>query len=408
MLRSFAALAFVCVAALIAGCGSNEDDEPTPTPRAETPAATSQATAAANTESPGIVEPGAYTTEQVFPQLDYDRMVEIAAIPGDDDHAVVLTQSGIAYRFSLTDESEERTVFLDIADRIISDPGNEEGLLGIAFPDDYAQTRRFYVYYSAGPPRQNTLSRFTATGDAGDPGSEQKIIAVDDPAGNHNGGGLEFGPDGMLYLGIGDGGRGGDPFGNGQNTNVLLGKIWRIDVSGDTYTIPPDNPFANGGGAPENFAYGLRNPWRITFDTETGDLWTGDVGQGEREEVNLVESGGNYGWNITEGDLCFEPSDGCDRTGLIEPRAAYGRDDGSCSVTGGYVYHGAAMPELDGWYVYGDYCSGNVWAIDASAIPGEPILISESGLNITSFWQDDAGEIYLITFNGGVQRLVRN
>jgi glucose/arabinose dehydrogenase len=354
------------------------------------------------------VEAGAYATEQVFPQLDFDRMVEIEAIPGDDDHAVVLTQRGTAYRFSLTDESEEPTIFLDITDRIITNPHSEEGLLGIAFPPDYGQSRRFYVYYSAGPPRQNTLSRFTGTGDAGDPASEQKLIAVDDPAGNHNGGGLEFGPDGMLYLGIGDGGRGGDPEGNGQNTNVLHGKIWRIDVSGDIYTIPPDNPFASGGGAPEVFAYGLRNPWRITFDTETGDLWAGDVGQRAREEVNLIENGGNYGWNVTEGDLCFEPPEGCDRSRFIAPRAAYGRDDGSCSVTGGYVYRGAAMPELDGWYIYGDYCSGNVWALDTTDLAAEPILIAETGLSIPSFWQDAEGEIYIIAFDNQVVRLVRD
>jgi glucose/arabinose dehydrogenase len=391
-----------------AACGSDDDSDETPTAAPSLPAATAAATQSATQEPAAAVEPGAYTTEQVFPQLDFDRMVEIEAIPGDDNHAVVLTQSGTAYRFSLTDENEQPSVFLDIEDRIITEPHNEEGLLGIAFPSDYATSRRLYVYYSAGPPRQNTLSRFTATGDAGDPASEQKLIAVDDPFGNHNGGGLEFGPDGMLYVGIGDGGSGGDPQGNGQNTNVLLGKIWRIDVSGDDYTSPPDNPFASGGGAPEIFAYGLRNPWRLTFDTETGDLWTGDVGQGAREEVDLVQSGGNYGWNITEGDLCFEPAEGCDRTGLIQPRAAYGRDDGSCSVTGGYVYRGAAMPELDGWYVYGDYCSGNVWALDTVDPAAEPILISETGLNITSFWQDASGEIYLITFNGGVQRLVRN
>lgn len=394
---------------MLVACGSDDDNSsPTVTPNVATPGATSQPTGATTIESSGVVEAGAYTTERVFPQLDFDRMVEIAAIPGDEDHAVVVTQSGTAYRFSLTDEQEEPTVFLDITNSIIPDAGNEEGFLGIAFPVDYADSQRFYVYYDGGPPRQNILSRYTADEDTGDPASEQILIAVDDPFPNHNGGATEFGPDGYLYVGIGDGGSGGDPNGNGQNTNVLLGKIWRIDVSGDTYTIPADNPFANGGGAPENFAYGLRNPWRITFDSETGDLWAGDVGQGTREEVDLIEDGGNYGWNTTEGDVCFSPEENCDRTGLVEPRATYAtHEDGACSVTGGYVYRGPAMPELDGWYIYGDFCNGLVWALDTEDSSAEPVLISESGESISSFWQDDAGEVYIISFNKQVVRLVR-
>ncbi len=335
-------------------------------------------------------------------------MIEIALIPGDDEHAVVITQDGRAWRFSLGDAAEEPTLFLDIRDSIISGPGNEEGLLGIAFPPDFQQTRRFYVAYSGGPPRQNILARFLALGDTADDASGQILIAQDDPFSNHNGGGLEFGPDGHLYLAMGDGGSGGDPQDNGQNTDTLLGKILRLDISGDTYTSPPDNPFASGGGRPEIFAYGLRNPWRITFDRDTGDLWAGDVGQGTREEVDLVTLGGNYGWSIVEGDLCFQPNTGCDMSGFTPPRATYSTHDaGNCSVTGGYVYRGSALPELDGWYVYGDFCSGVVWAFDTAQPGAVPVRLMESGRSISSFAEDAAGELYLVTFNNEVVRIVR-
>lgn len=406
--RLVAAVLLIAGAAIVA-CGSDGGADPTPT----APPAASSPTAAATEPAPSVAPPvgavveGGYSTEQAFPQLDYDRMIEFALIPSDDEHAVVITQSGVAYRFSLVDSEEEPTVFLDMQDEIIQGGGNEEGLLGIAFSPDYATDRRFYVTYSAGPPRQNMLARYTANGDAADPASAEILLAIDDPFSNHNGGGLEFGPDGYLYLALGDGGNGGDPLGNAQDTNALLGKILRLDVSGQSgYAIPTDNPFAAGGGAPEVFAYGFRNPWRITFDRETGDLWAGDVGQGTREEVDLVTLGGNYGWNITEGDLCFG-SDECDRTGLIEPRATYGNDGDRCAVTGGYVYRGGQLPELDGWYVYGDYCAGTVWAINTEDANAEPVQLMDTEFGLVSFGEDATGELYLITFNGGVQKLAR-
>lgn len=403
------ALALVVAAIVVAACGS-DGDEPAATPIttgatrtlvSPSPAAPTQPVAPRN-----VVEDG-YTTEQVFPQLDYERMIEIALIPGDDDHAVVIAQAGMAYRFSLVDEDEEPALFLDLRSEIIEGADNEEGLLGIAFSPTYESDRRFYVTYSAGPPRQNTLARYTASGDAADPSSGEILLAVDDPFANHNGGGLEFGPDGYLYLGLGDGGSGGDPQGNGQDTGVLLGKILRFDVSGDgAYVIPPDNPFAGGGGRPEIFAYGFRNPWRITFDRLTGDLWAGDVGQGRREEVDLVTNGGNYGWNITEGDVCYDANE-CDRTGLIEPRASYANEGAACAVTGGYVYRGAAMPELTGWYIYGDYCSGIVWGLDTSDIGATPVRLVDTEFGLPSFAEDAAGELYLITFDHRIQQLVR-
>jgi glucose/arabinose dehydrogenase len=334
-------------------------------------------------------------------------MVGLYWIPGEPAAAVVLTQqAGIVYRADLSDPGADPTVFLDLSEELIDNPGNEEGLLGLAFSPDYETTGRFYVYYSVGDPRRTVVERYVATGEAADEGSAERLLEVDDPYANHNGGAIVFGPDGMLYVGIGDGGSGGDPQGNGQNANVLLGKVLRLDVSGEgAYASPPDNPFASGGGAPEVWAYGLRNPWRITFDRETGDLWAGDVGQGSFEEVNRIERGGNYGWSIMEGPECFREDD-CDQTGLTLPRAWYGRDDG-VSVTGGYVYRGAALPELDGWYVYGDFGSGNVWALDTANDDTTPIRLMESGENIASFAEDPDGELYLVTFGGGIRRVVR-
>ena len=351
----------------------------------------------------------AYAVQQVFPQLDFERMVGLYWIPGERDVVVVLTQhEGIIYRADLADDAAEPTVFLDLSRNLIDGPRNEEGLLGFAAAPDYEQSREFYVYYTAGNPRRSVIERYRASGASADPASAQLIMEVPQPYSNHNGGALAFGPDGMLYIALGDGGSGGDPQNHAQDTDTLLGSILRIDVSsGEGYAVPPDNPFANGGGAPEIWAYGLRNPWRITFDRATGDLWTGDVGQNAYEEIDRIERGGNYGWNITEGPACFSPPEDCDRTGLIEPRAWYGHDDGS-SVTGGYVYRGAALPELHGWYVYGDFGSGKVWAVDSSSDDSAPVLLMESDRSIASFAEDPAGELYIVSFEGAIYRITRS
>jgi glucose/arabinose dehydrogenase len=403
--KQWLAIGGLVVALIAAACGG-DDDTASPTAQEPTAEGTAASTATPTVTEPpaGIVEAGAYTAEAVFPQLDFERMVEIEQIPGTDD-AVVITQGGVAYRFSLLDESVDPSVFLDINSRLIDGPRNEEGLLGIAFDPDFASNSRYYIYYSAGPPRGTILERLVYAGPGADP-VPFELLAIAQPFSNHNGGALEFGPDGYLYVGVGDGGSGGDRQGNGQNTDTILGNILRVDVSGDgAYSIPPGNPFADGGGVPEIFAYGFRNPWRFSFDTVTGTLWAGDVGQNELEEIDLVEIGGNYGWNIMEGDACFNAGE-CDRSGLVQPRAVYGRDEG-CSVTGGYVYRGTEMPELDGWYVYGDYCTGNVWALDTTDETSDPVRIAETGLQIASFWQDAEGEIYLITFANRVLKLVR-
>jgi glucose/arabinose dehydrogenase len=352
-IRRHTTIAFTVAVALAlasAGCDDDDDAERTTTATRSaaravaatgTPSVTADSTAGPETRPPppptAIPQPvtaGGYQAVRAFPQADFSRMVALVPIPGDTSHAVVLTQQdGIIYRISLTDDSQEPTVFLDLSDTIIDDPGNEEGLLGLAFSPGYASDRRFFVAYSAGGPRRNTVARYTAPADVADPASGRVILEVEDFAANHNGGALAFGQDGYLYVAIGDGGGAGDPQGNGQNLNALLGKILRLDVSGDAYTTPADNPFA-GSGRAEIWAYGLRNPWRFSVDRQTGAIWAGDVGQGTWEEVDLIERGGNYGWDTTEGPDCFNV-EGCDRTGLIAPRAAYRtRQDGACAVTG--------------------------------------------------------------------------
>jgi glucose/arabinose dehydrogenase len=349
-------------------------------------------------------KPNGYQAVHVLPHIAYGGMLGLQPIPGDGDHAVVLTQDGVVYRVSLTNPSEPAGVFLDVRDRMIRNHDTEEGLLGLAFAPDYVASRRFYVYYTAGGPRRSVIARFTA-GAVADPASERRIREIPQPYSNHNGGAMVFGPDGMLYIASGDGGSGGDPQGNGQNTYTLLGKILRIDVRGDGYAIPPDNPFAAGGGRGEVWAYGLRNPWRITFDPATGQLWAGDVGQGAFEEVDRIVRGGNYGWNRLEGFECYNASS-CDASGTFLPRAAYSHQYG-CSVTGGYVYRGAAMPELQGWYVYGDYCSGRIWAVDAASNDGAAIPIADTGAAISSFAELGDGELYIVTFNDAIYRLER-
>lgn len=398
------------VAFALMSCGGGDGDAGTAT-RAATAAATESSGTAASASptraARSEVREGGYRAEDAL-GLTFGQMTELKPIPGDERHGLLLTKDGVVRFVAMVPSDQNPSVFMDIRDRIITNPGQEEGLLGLAFAPDFATSRRFYLYYTAGNPRRSVISRFTAdaTGTSADASSERVVLEIGEPFANHNGGAMAFGPDGMLYIGVGDGGSQGDPNGNGQNTDVLLGKILRIDVSGDTYTSPPDNPFAGGGGRPEVWAYGLRNPWRINFDPVTGALWAADVGQNRWEEVDRIERGGNYGWNIMEGNHCFKPSSGCDTHGLIPPRVEYSHDDG-CSITGGYVYRGRAMPELQGWYVYGDYCSGKVWAVDTASTDSPPVQLADTGLSISSFAQDADGELYLVTFSRQVAKLVR-
>ncbi|MBK6793173.1 MAG: PQQ-dependent sugar dehydrogenase [Anaerolineales bacterium] len=290
--------------------------------------------------------------------------------------------------------------FLNIEDRV-DDGSNEMGLLGLAFHPDYEQNGYFYVNYT-GDGGNTRISRFQAVGDSADPNSEQVLMVVDQPFPNHNGGAVVFGPDGYLYLGLGDGGAAGDPFKNGQNTGALLGKILRIDVNnGVPYAVPADNPFGN-----EVWAYGLRNPWRMSFDRDTGDLWIGDVGQNKYEEIDYLPAGSaggaNFGWSIMEASYGY---DGTSQPGMFLPAAEYSHDFG-CSVTGGYVYRGS-MPEWNGVYLYGDYCTGTVWGLILSNGQWQSQVMFETDLLITSFGVDEAGELYLVSDNGSAYILAR-
>lgn len=291
--------------------------------------------------------------------------------------------------------------FLDISQRVGSER-NEQGLLGLAFHPQYTQNGRFFVNYTDNNG-DTVIARFQVSADpnVADPNSEVKILGVGQPFANHNGGVLAFGPDGYLYAGLGDGGSQGDPSGNGQSLNTLLGKILRIDVdSEEPYAIPPDNPFGD-----EIWVYGLRNPWRISFDTLTDDLYIGDVGQNAWEEIDFLPAGSpggaNFGWNYREGAHDYE---GNAPAGLIEPVAEYSHPEGGCSITGGYVYRGP-MPEWNGIYLYGDYCTGLIWGLIGSDNGWQNQLLFDVDVTITSFGQDETGELYLVSDNGGVYRL---
>ena len=362
--------------------------------------------------------------EPAFPNLSFERMVHLTYSGPDDKRLFLVLQPGRIVVFDNDRDVETTRTFLDIEDRV-NDRGNEEGLLGLAFDPEYDSNGYFYVYYSASGPRRSVISRFSVSAqdpNVADPSSEARIMEVAQPFSNHNGGNVLFGPDGYLYIGLGDGGSGGDPQGNGQDLSTLLGTVLRIDVStldrDGAYSVPPDNPFVGrGGGAREEiWAYGLRNPWRFTFDRETGDLWAGDVGQNQFEEVDIIKPGLNYGWNVMEGFHCFggglslrqllrRGEESCDREGLAPPVIEYGRD-GGCSITGGYVYRGSRLPSLIGAYVYGDFCSGKIWALRHDGVQvTEHRLLVDSSLLISAFGEDPSGELYILSFDGKIYRL---
>ena len=358
---------------------------------------------------------GPMKVEPAFPNLVFERPVFLTHAGDGSSRLFVVEQAGRILVFPNDDSTAGAEVFLDISDRV-SRSANEEGLLGLAFHPDYPANGEFYVYYSAASPRRSVLSRFTV--DHSEPNSanresEKVIFEIDQPYGNHNGGALIFGPDGYLYVGLGDGGSGGDPHGHGQNLATLLGTIIRIDPDnpseGSLYGIPPDNPFLNRENARgEIFAYGLRNPWRFSFDPVTEFLWVGDVGQNAIEEIDIVGSGLNYGWNVMEGTHCFAPRSGCATSGLEMPVVEYDHREG-CSVTGGYVYRGEQLAMLYGAYVYGDFCSGMIWALrfdNGRVSEHRPIV--DSGPQISSFGVDEAGELYFTAFDGRIYRLTPN
>ena len=388
----------IAAACLAAACGGGKSAAPTP------PSLTP--TASSHTPAPAISTPAAnaYHLIQTLPQANFNRMLGFVTVPGSSNEAVVVTQAGVIYRIAL-DGSFPPAVFGDVSALLIANPGNEEGLLGLAFSPAFASDGRVFVYYVAGNPTRSVLARFNVVNGAMDMTSQRVVLEVPQPFDNHKGGQLAFGPDGFLYWGLGDGGSEGDPLQNGQKLSTLLSSILRLDVSGDAYTVPPTNPFLKVPGAlSEKYAYGLRNPWRFSFDPATGDLWAGDVGQDRWEEIDKITAGGNYGWSIMEGFECYRTPN-CDQTGLILPRAVYGHDVG-CAIIGGYVYRGTAMPELQGWLVYGDYCSGRVWALDTMS-NSDPILLTDSAHSIASFGVLPDGEIVVITFDKAIYQLER-
>jgi glucose/arabinose dehydrogenase len=404
MRQRFAARPAAVVFALaLSACGA-EVDGPTPAPSAS-PGASCEATPVSGTP--------ALTSVRIAGGLS--APLDLQAAPGDRTRLFVVEQAG---RIRIVrNGAVVLAPFLDIADRVGS--GGERGLLGLAFHPGYAQNGRFFVNYTDRSGHTH-IAEFHATpaSDAADPASERLLLFVTQPFANHNGGGLAFGNDGMLYIALGDGGSGGDPLGNGQGRATFLGKILRIDVDrGTPFAIPPDNPFVgNAAVLPAIWAYGLRNPWRIAFDRATGDLYIGDVGQNTLEEVDIGlasrRGGENYGWSIMEGTRCFRPPTGCPTAGLTLPVVEYGRSDG-CSITGGVVYRGCRMPGYHGTYFYGDFCTGMIRSFrfaggqvidqrDWTAAVGRGIG------SISSFGVDADGEVYIVDYDGEVYRIVPN
>lgn len=343
-----------------------------------------------------------------------DSPLDLQAPPGDP-RLFIVEQTG---RIRIVrDGSLLPQPFLDLSGRL--GRGFERGLLGLAFHPEYAGNGRFFVNYTdaRGDTRISEF-RVSPDPDRADPGSERLVLGVAQPFQNHNGGGLAFGPDGYLYAGLGDGGSGGDPLDNAQDLSVPLGKMLRLDVDGAApFAVPPDNPFVSEPGAfPAIWAYGLRNPWRFAFDAATGDLYIADVGQELVEEIDVglaAQGGGeNYGWNVTEGSVCFSPPSGCATAGITLPVLEYGHEDG-CSVTGGYVYRGSALTGLQGTYFYSDFCTPFVRSFRlVGGVASEPMdwsgqLDPDGRLEgVLSFGTDAAGELYILDRSGAVFRIV--
>ena len=397
------AVAGLCAAAAAAlgACGGSSGSSPTPVPSA-TPPITSCAAGAPVAGIPSL------TARLVASGLR--NPLDLQAAPADRERLYVVEQGG---RIRVIRGGQvQATPFLDVSGRISS--GGERGLLGLAFHPQFATSRRFFVNYT-NPAGDTRVAEFRASSaDVADPASERVLLTADQPFANHNGGGLAFDATGRLLIGLGDGGSGGDPLGNGQRLDTFLGKVLRIDVdAGTPYAVPADNPFrATAGAAPEIWAYGLRNPFRIFVDRPTGDLYVGDVGQSRVEEIDVGlasrRGGENYGWNTMEGSQCYSPASGCDRTGLTLPVYEYSHAEG-CSVTGGVVYRGCRMPDLAGTYFFGDFCTGLVRSFRLSSGQATDVRDWTAGLrglgSPASFGLDADGEAYVVDYDGEVYRL---
>jgi glucose/arabinose dehydrogenase len=404
-------LASLVACLLLAACGSSTGTGQPPvttTGPGESPSANAAGTPTPSATASAALSTGPSTFDPAGVSLDIRVVVDSLTNPVD----VASAHDGTGRLFVVEQPGRIRLVedgrlvtrpFLDITSEIAS--GGERGLLGLAFHPDFPADPRLFVDYTD-RDGDTVVSEFTvdpADGDVAEPGSERILLQIDQPFPNHNGGAVAFGPDGMLYVAMGDGGSGGDPQGNGQRLDTLLAKILRIDVDGRpeggaAYRIPDDNPFLGKPGAmPEIWLTGLRNPWRIRFDTETGDLWIGDVGQGAWEEIDVapVGTGGlNFGWNVMEGFHCYQPDTGCDQAGLTLPIAEYGHGLG-CAVIGGVVVRDADQGRLNGGYLFADECSGNIWLLDPSdtTTRQEPVLAIDTGRSISAISLDEDGTV---------------
>ncbi len=355
------------------------------------------------------VQSGGYTLTEAFPNLTFDSPVELTSPEDNTNRIFVVEQKGVIRVFQNSASARQSTTFLDIEKQVSS--GGEMGLLGLAFHPEFKTNGYFYVNYTRRNPLETLISRFKVSAsnpNLADPKSETVLLRFDQPYDNHNGGKVAFGNDGFLYIGTGDGGAWGDQGNRAQNRKELLGKILRIDVnrtSGERkYGIPADNPYNgnNEGYREEIYAYGMRNPWRFYFDRQTGQLWAGDVGQNKIEEIDVIEKGGNYGWRILEANECYR-ANSCNKSGLKPPIWAYlqGSDTGS-SVTGGYVCRDKDLPGLAGKYIYGDFVTGNIWALthaNDKAIRNE--LIGKVSGGLPSFGEDSKNNLYVLEYGGG-------
>lgn len=352
-----------------------------------------------------------YQIKEAFPHFKFTRPVDFQSPTDGRNQIYVVEQKGKIWGFDNHADNQEKYLFLDITDRV-DDRSNEEGLLGLAFHPNFKENGYFFVNYTVSSS-ETLISRFQMnpnTPQSVDPTTEKILLRFDQPYGNHNGGGLAFGPDGFLYVGIGDGGSGGDPLEHGQNLNTLLGSIIRIDINDNSinnaYGIPKDNPWINQSPKrPEIYAYGLRNPWRISFDSQTGQLWCGDVGQNKYEEINLIVKGGNYGWNEMEGLNPFKS--GKRHSSFIDPVVEIAQSTGDRSITGGLVYRGKKLPDLYGKYIFGDFVSGRIYVAELTGEnkANHKVLIA-SKTSIASFGLDSNQEIYFCSFDGKIYTIV--
>ena len=353
-----------------------------------------------------------YAIEAVFPNLTFNQPVGIVSPSDGTSRLFLIEQTGAIRVFQNSRTVASSNVFLDISSRVLY--GGEQGLLGLAFHPNYASNGYFYVDYVADNPRRTVIARYSVS--ANNPNqalsnSEYILLEIDQPFPNHKGGQLAFGADANLYIGLGDGGSAGDPLGNAQNRASMLGKILRINVDspsqGHNYSIPPDNPYAGNtlGYREEIYAYGFRNPWRFSLDQPTGRLWVADVGQDREEEVDIVEKGKNYGWNIMEGTLTYSSGN---QVGLELPVWEYSHAEG-IAIIGGYVYRGTNLTELYSKYVYGDYGSGKIWALQYDGIAA-PVntLLADTNLNLSSFGMDERNELYFCALDGKIYSLSAN